>query len=195
MARGANAKLRRRNRKKDEAAAEDRIFGTTEDLQDEDGNAHDFGVDGDELPLPPGMTSSSKEEVSSSAAEKEEPVVIKKKKKKKLTGKPCCDHDDDDDDDKPRMPSQKKQGIKTTPLILLILMTGTAILPALIYASDYLGSFMSPLSRDLDDADLVVSSMSMTFGAEPFVDARHVKPSAFAAILDTAWAWLEVPRP
>ena len=140
MARGANAKLRRRNRKKDEAATEDRIFGTTEDLQDEDGNAHDFGVDGDELPLPPGMMSKKDGGEEEATSGKEEPVVIKKKKKK-LTGKPCCDNDDDDD--KPRMPSQKKQGIKTTPLILLILMTGTAILPALIYASDYLGAFMA----------------------------------------------------
>ena len=42
----------------------------------------------------------------------------------------------------------------------------------------------------LDGADLVVSSMSLTYGAAPFVDASTMKPGAFAAISDTAWAWL-----
>ena len=41
----------------------------------------------------------------------------------------------------------------------------------------------------LDGADLVVSSMSLTNGAAPFVDARALKPGAFATISDTAWAW------
>jgi hypothetical protein len=35
------------------------------------------------------------------------------------------------------------KGIKTTPLILLILMVGTTLIPALIYATDYFGSFMA----------------------------------------------------
>ena len=41
----------------------------------------------------------------------------------------------------------------------------------------------------LDGADLAVSSMSLTYGAEPFVDANALKPGAFATISDTAWAW------
>jgi hypothetical protein len=36
---------------------------------------------------------------------------------------------------------KKKEGIKTLPLILLVLLTGTAVLPALIYASDFLGAY------------------------------------------------------
>lgn len=36
---------------------------------------------------------------------------------------------------------KKKQGIKTLPLVLLLLLTGTAVLPALIYASDFLGAY------------------------------------------------------
>jgi hypothetical protein len=36
-----------------------------------------------------------------------------------------------------------KSGIRTTPLILLIIMTGTTLLPALIYASDFLGSYFA----------------------------------------------------
>lgn len=41
----------------------------------------------------------------------------------------------------PPVPQKKKQGIKTLPLVLLLLLTGTAVLPALIYASDFLGSY------------------------------------------------------
>lgn len=40
----------------------------------------------------------------------------------------------------PTMPAKKKE-IKKTPLILLILMVGTTILPALIYASDMLANY------------------------------------------------------
>jgi hypothetical protein len=40
-----------------------------------------------------------------------------------------------------RVPVKKAQGIKTTPLILLIMMVGTTILPALIYASDMIGNY------------------------------------------------------
>lgn len=39
------------------------------------------------------------------------------------------------------IPQKKKQGIKTLPLVLLLLLTGTAVLPALIYASDFLGAY------------------------------------------------------
>ena len=39
-------------------------------------------------------------------------------------------------------------------------------------------------------ADLVVSSMSLTYGAAPFVNAGDLKPGAFASISDTAWAWV-----
>lgn len=39
------------------------------------------------------------------------------------------------------VPQKKKQGIKTLPLVLLVLLTGTAVLPALIYASDFLGAY------------------------------------------------------
>ena len=38
------------------------------------------------------------------------------------------------------VPPKKKQGIKTLPLILLAIMLGTTLLPALIYAGDWLGS-------------------------------------------------------
>lgn len=48
-----------------------------------------------------------------------------------------------EDDEAVRIPVKKPQGIKTTPLILLVMMVGTTVLPALIYASDYIGGMMS----------------------------------------------------
>lgn len=61
--------------------------------------------------------------------EEEEPIV-----KKKSSSKPAAS--------KPGVPvaSKKGGGIKTTPLILLVLLMGTAILPAILYASDFLGT-------------------------------------------------------
>jgi hypothetical protein len=139
MARGAAAKLKRRNRRKEDQTESDRLFG--DDLNENDnnnGNAHDFGP-GD-IPLPPGMAAQMKNdddnnEKQSARDDKEELNKIRKKKKK-----PCCGNDHDH-----ATPPQKKsnQGIKTTPLILLLLMVGTAVLPALIYASDFLGGFLA----------------------------------------------------
>ena len=42
----------------------------------------------------------------------------------------------------------------------------------------------------LEGADLVVSSVTLSFGMEPFLDARWLKPGAFAAITDAAVPWL-----
>jgi ornithine cyclodeaminase/alanine dehydrogenase len=39
------------------------------------------------------------------------------------------------------------------------------------------------------DADIVVSSVTLSFELEPFVDARALKPGAFAAITDLAGPW------
>eukprot|EP00957_Ditylum_brightwellii_P132284 10086812-Ditylum_brightwellii.AAC.1 len=39
-------------------------------------------------------------------------------------------------------PPTAKQGIKTAPLVLLVLMTGTTLLPALLYAGDWFGAFI-----------------------------------------------------
>ncbi|KAL3924510.1 MAG: hypothetical protein SGILL_001005 [Bacillariaceae sp.] len=145
MARGAAAKMRRRNKKKEDEAAGERLFGGTEDMADKEGNGHDFGP-GD-IPLPPGMENqeddSSDDEPESKKLtnknvrnDKEELTQIRKKKKK--PGPSCCGGDD-----KPAAPKKSNQGIKTTPLILLIMMVGTAVLPALIYASDFLGGILA----------------------------------------------------
>jgi len=42
-----------------------------------------------------------------------------------------------------RGPPKKERSIKTAPLILLIIMTGTTLLPALIYAGDYMSTFLA----------------------------------------------------
>jgi hypothetical protein len=54
------------------------------------------------------------------------------KSKKKQTNK---------EQEKVRIPVKQSQGIKKAPLILLIMMVGTTVLPALIYASDFLANY------------------------------------------------------
>lgn len=60
-----------------------------------------------------------------------------KKKKKKLSSRTEVD-----DSDMPGLPVKKKEGIKTLPLILLILLTGTTLLPAMVFLGDYVQGFL-----------------------------------------------------
>ena len=96
MARGAEAKLRRRNKRKNENEEVTNMFN----VADSDSEDSDNGED-----------------------------AAKSKKKENTEEEPV------------RVPVKKPQGIKTTPLILLIMMVGTTVLPALIYASDMLANF------------------------------------------------------
>jgi len=144
MGRGKESKARRKAAKKEAAENKDseRLFaGETDELK-ENGNADDFGPGS--IPLPPGMAADNNtsdngddSDDSSDEGEKkndaEELMLIRKKKAKQSD---CCVSCG------PKQ-SSKDKGIKTTPLILLILMVGTTVLPALIYASDYLGAFMA----------------------------------------------------
>ena len=41
-----------------------------------------------------------------------------------------------------------------------------------------------------DGADLVVSSITLSYDVDPFLDARWLKPGAFAAITDLALPWI-----
>lgn len=138
MGRGKESKLRRRNRKKEEAADGGRLFGVADGLE-ENGNAEEFGPSN--IPLPPGMAKKDDDSDASSSDEgekrndAEELMMIRKKKSKASS---CCN---DTKCDTPPKKSNEK-GIKTTPLILLILLVGTAVLPGLIYASDFIGSFL-----------------------------------------------------
>jgi len=136
MARGQEAKLRRRqNRKKGDD--DDEVFG--------EGDGDD---DGDGVPLSPKMQQQSKkgkvvvEDVISSDEEGEDndmPIKRSKAKGKKsrkataaAAGAAAASSG-----------TIGGMGIKTGPLILLILMGGSTIIPALIFASDYLGAFMA----------------------------------------------------
>jgi hypothetical protein len=109
MARGTEAKLRRRNEKKK--------------ARQEGGNENPF--------MAPIEDDDSVEEQTPAPASEEtdEPIVPppRTKKSSKLAVP---------------VPKKKKEGIKTLPLVLLLILTGTALLPALIYASDWLGSMV-----------------------------------------------------
>lgn len=132
MARGQAGKLRRRNRKKEDQEFADRIFAGTEE-EEQNGSA-DFGPA--EIPMPPGMTGDADDDDDDESEEEEKPVLPKKKKKSKARSS-------DDMGDIPLPPKKKTGGIKTLPLVFLILMTGTTLLPVLLYASDYLGGFLA----------------------------------------------------
>jgi len=133
MARGAAGKLRRRNRKQDDERVSMDMF------EDEANGEGDFDESAD-IPLPPGMGGDKEKDSDDDSATNDEDVIIPKKKKKKKKSK-SGDSSGDDDMKMPTAPAKKNQ-IKTMPLIFLILMTGSTLLPALIFASDYLGGFM-----------------------------------------------------
>jgi hypothetical protein len=138
MPKGVDAKLRRRNRKKNDDAID--MFGD----DDED--------KGELPPLPigrpkkkTGKTKDSEDDDDDAEYDinvqggKQDEVLMPKKKKKKAvtsgegtTATPLREGG-----------GSSKGGIKTTPLILLFLMLGTAALPVLIYAGDFLSSFLA----------------------------------------------------
>jgi hypothetical protein len=132
MARGQEAKLRRRNRKKEDASLMTETFGDD---------------DGDEIPMPPSRNTAGRTTTTTAAAaaaveedtEDEERDEVdtdnmpKKKKKKRAALQGSI----------PAPGVPQKGGIKTLPLILLILMTGTTLLPVAIYASDYFSTFLA----------------------------------------------------
>eukprot|EP00536_Pseudo-nitzschia_multiseries_P014370 jgi/Psemu1/163723/gw1.694.23.1 len=141
MGRGKESKARRKAERKEGADDVDgeRVFVGSDDLK-ENGSAGDFSS----IPLPPGMAAESQanddsddsSEESDGRNDAEELYKIKKKKAKQSS---CCD----DACPAPAKKASSSQGIKTTPLILLILMVGTTILPGLIYASDYIGGYLA----------------------------------------------------
>jgi hypothetical protein len=156
MARGAEAKLRRRNQRKNVDATEN---GGTGDDDDDDEVIDMFGTaggkDGASSSFPPfptpvtGKVNGSSLKGGTTVARKAKSTVVVE------------DVDSDEDDDYDNLPKQKKKydtsqsskaqspikktnsGIKTTPLILLILMVGTTLLPALIYLGDYASTFLA----------------------------------------------------
>mmetsp|Transcript_26522 Transcript_26522/g.48107 ORF Transcript_26522/g.48107 Transcript_26522/m.48107 type:complete len:317 (-) Transcript_26522:312-1262(-) len=137
MARGADGKLRRKNERKNQKAEEaERLLADT--------------VDDSDLPGPP---SQEKDVPSADDAESEDAFaaptvstdntdtdgapIVKKKKVKKSKAKQAQQQQQQ------AVPSAKsKEGIQTLPLIFLIMLTGTTVLPALLYAGDWFGVYL-----------------------------------------------------
>ena len=87
-----------------------------------------------DMPMPPmmGKEQPATVEDDSSDEDQQEEVMPKRKGTKKKGG------------DELEMPkkAKKEQGIKTTPLILLILLTGTTLLPGILYVGDMVSNYL-----------------------------------------------------
>ena len=132
MARGAEAKLRRRNRKK---VTDDEV---TDMFGDADGNGS-----GDDAHFPPFHGGGAVLEGDHDDDDPVETDNMPKKKKKSVSKSKSGGVQPDLPPGFGGGKNNKSGGIKSTPLILLILMVGTTILPALIYAGDYFSAFLS----------------------------------------------------
>lgn len=126
------AQMRKRKNKK-------KATGDDNEVIDMFGTQAPNGKSDFDMPLPPMM---GQQEEQSAAAKKavdvddedseaEEASMPKRKGKKT-----------DAAEQKLKKPKAQGSGIKTTPLILLILLTGTTLLPAFLYVGDHLSGFL-----------------------------------------------------
>mmetsp|Transcript_18241 Transcript_18241/g.25702 ORF Transcript_18241/g.25702 Transcript_18241/m.25702 type:complete len:317 (-) Transcript_18241:309-1259(-) len=139
MARGSEAKARRKEARKNKKEGIDHDFGMPEPDEDSD------------LPMPPSAAGGGApiEEDSSvegepaaksadTADDDDVPPPSKKSKKKKKKQQDAAAKMA-----QMQMQAQpKKEGIKTLPLIFLLIMTGSTVLPALIFAGDWVGNMV-----------------------------------------------------
>lgn len=127
MARGADAKEKRKEARKEAREKE------KERLLEEVSN--EFDLNNPDFPTP--ETSNGTE---GEGEEGEEEVAVKKatkkkkRKKTKVAGGAAGTGQE--------APAPASQGIKSGPLILLVMLTGTTLLPALLYAGDYISAFV-----------------------------------------------------
>jgi hypothetical protein len=144
MARGSEGKSARKQARKEARAKEaERILAGDEDVN--------------EFSNPPSFEDVNKEEDSNSSSSDEEeedaaPEKTPEKKKKSKSksarakkaaaarargggggGDACC----------PTPGGSSGEGIKTLPLVMLIMLTGTTVLPALLYMGDYFSAFIA----------------------------------------------------
>ncbi len=134
MARGSEAKEKRKEVRKEQREKE-----KEEKLLNEVQNDFELNMDAD-FPTPGTKVADDTEDIKIGVADDDDndgvvkPVVKKKKRKKTATatagGVP---HEG--------LP-QASHGIKSGPLILLLMLTGTTLLPVLLYAGDWFGSFI-----------------------------------------------------
>mmetsp|Transcript_33130 Transcript_33130/g.48562 ORF Transcript_33130/g.48562 Transcript_33130/m.48562 type:complete len:309 (-) Transcript_33130:61-987(-) len=135
MARGADAKARKKSAKKEARAAE--AARLLEEPNSDDATSQPFSggapVEEDsseeEVDLPPILENKTKEDES--AVDKKIKKGQKKRRKEQRDRELIM----------PQAPSSSK-GIKTAPLVLLVMLTGTTIIPGLLYASDWIGNMM-----------------------------------------------------
>jgi hypothetical protein len=132
MPRGSEAKLRRRTRKKDDESTVTDMFGTGDDEDDQKGGFSE------EIPLPPRVSNGRggaavEDDDSEDDAAITEEMPKKKKKKKKSADAALLS----------QIPQKQEKGIKLLPLIFLVIMTGTTLLPAVLYAGDYASSILA----------------------------------------------------
>lgn len=100
------------------------IYFSHEQLQTTMSNAEPLDINLDDLPTP-----------QTAVDGQEEPT--KKKKKRKKAKKPT-----DAAAAPATPPAPPVKGIKMGPLIMLVMMTGTTLLPVLLYAGDWMGNFL-----------------------------------------------------
>jgi hypothetical protein len=131
MARGADAKLEKKQKRKEARAAEAaRILGDDE-LYNEFSNI-DSNVEEDD----------GSDAGDADAAEALPGQKTKKTKKIKRKGAAAMKAKEGVEREDLPQPASSKPGIKTAPLVLLILMLGTTIIPAILYAGDWFGAFL-----------------------------------------------------
>ncbi|KAI2504588.1 hypothetical protein MHU86_9898 [Fragilaria crotonensis] len=142
MARGKEGKARRKEQRKDAQK-------TVADMIDASNDVLDGSEEDDDLPLPPPRARSPPTVETVDEDEDDDdglvlPTPSKKSKSKAREGKSGNDTKYTNRAVKAAGASSgPSRGIKTTPLILLVLMIGTTLIPALIYASDFLGSYLA----------------------------------------------------
>jgi hypothetical protein len=139
MARGKDGKARRKEQRKEAQKTVADMIDGSHDMDPE-------SDDDDDFPVPPVRAPPKVETVDEDDDDDE--VVLptpSKKSKSKLTKAAKSDSTKYTNRAAKAAgaTSGPSRGIKTTPLILLVLMVGTTLIPALIYASDFLGSFLA----------------------------------------------------
>jgi hypothetical protein len=144
MARGAEAKLRRRNRKKAADEVVTNMFGNSNDNEDGSDEEGDDDVGGDDLPMPTAASSFDGMAFSDKNSRDEGTSNLPKQRKKKTASSSSSKSKGGAASAVATSGSGGGGGgIKTLPLIFLLLMVGTTVLPAVLYAGDYLSSYFA----------------------------------------------------
>mmetsp|Transcript_8767 Transcript_8767/g.15881 ORF Transcript_8767/g.15881 Transcript_8767/m.15881 type:complete len:333 (-) Transcript_8767:157-1155(-) len=154
MARGSEGKSARKQARKEARAKDAERILNGEDVNDfaEPPSLDDVINNSDGPNVEEGSSSSDEEEEGAPVVPEKTPEKTEKKTKSKSArakkkaaaaraskarsgedGGPCCG---------PSGGGGSEQGIKTLPLVMLIMLTGTTLIPALLYMGDYISAFI-----------------------------------------------------